>query len=91
MKIKKWLIHKLGGVSKEEIFPPPQYTITYPSVETFRCNFVGNSQIPEEYAIDKLIEKFIPMIKEKMKINISDNGYGTKYYVAEIDIVSKEN
>ena len=33
MKIKNWLIHKLGGISKEELFLPVQYTVYRPKVK----------------------------------------------------------
>lgn len=92
MKIKNWLIHKLGGKTKEEIFPPTQYTVTYPTVEKFGTYFIDSySMIPEEYIIERLANDFIPMIKENMKITKEIGNYGEKRYRAEISIVKEGN
>lgn len=40
MKIKNWLIHKLGGVLKKEIMPPIQYTVYHPKAKTIKIQFI---------------------------------------------------
>ena len=88
MKIKKWLIHKLGGLSKEEILPPTMYTVENLKVEKFGTYFIDKySMVPEEYIIDTLAHNFLPMIKENIKITKEKNDYGEIYYQAEIRIV----
>ena len=91
MKINKWLIHKLGGFAKEDILPPPKYTIENLKAEKFRTYFIDtNTGIPEEYIMDRLVHDFLPMIKDNMKVIKEINDYGEVVYHAEIRVVRNE-
>ena len=88
MKVKDWLIHKLGGVLKEEIMPPIQYTIYRPKVETIKAEFVDRGvSMPQEYIEEKLSRNLMSIIKNYMKIEKNINSLGEKYYIATINIM----
>lgn len=75
MKVKDWLIHKLGGKTKDEIMPPIQYTVYRPKVKTIRAEFVDRGiSVPREYIEDMLARDLLLAIKNYMKIE-EDIGY----------------
>ena len=86
-KIKKWLIYKLGGIAKQEIVPYI-YNIENPKIERLRVYCVDKyNYMPEQIAIEKLVEEFIPLIKEKMLYKKEIKPDGT-YYSAELSILN---
>lgn len=91
MNINKWLIHKLGGYAKEDILPPPTYTIENSKIEKLCVYFVDRyGEIPEKMIIEELAYNFIPEIKSRMKIT-KKYGHNRKIsYRAEILVVNKE-
>lgn len=88
MKVKDWLIHKLGGVSKEEIFSPIKYTVYRPKVETIKAEFVDKGvNVPQDYVEQELAYSLMSVIKSYMKIEKTTNYFGEKVYSAKINIV----
>lgn len=88
MKIKTWLIHKLGGLTKQDIFPAPQYNVINPKIEKFATQIIDKDHIiPENYITDQLIYNLIPLLRDKVKITKENNYCGDIYYRAEINIV----
>lgn len=88
MKIKTWLIHKLGGLNKQDILPPPQYNVINPKVEKFSTQVIDKDHIfPEDYIIDRLIYNLIPLLKDKIKITKEENHHGETCYRAEVNII----
>lgn len=91
MNINKWLIHKLGGYVKEDILPPPTYTIENPKIEKLCVYFVDRyGGTPEKAIIEKLAYNFIPEIKSRMKITKKYGHNREISYRAEILVVNKE-
>ena len=91
MKINKWLIHKLGGFAKEDVLPPPTYTIENPKVEKIWVYaFDRYGEIPEKVILEKLAYDFVPEIKSQMKVTKKYGYNGEISYQAEILIVSKK-
>lgn len=90
MKIKTWLIHKLGGKTKDEIMPLIQYTVYRPKVKTITVQFVDRgTSVPREYIEDMLARDLLLAIKNYMKIE-EDIGYlGERCYIAKFDIVEE--
>lgn len=87
MKIKDWLIHKLGGKTQEEIFPPIQYTVYRPKVKTIRAEFVDRGiNMPKEYVEEMLMHNLILEIKKYTKIK-EENDFGEKHYIAKVNVV----
>lgn len=88
MKINKWLIHKLGGFTKEDILPPPTYTIENLRAEKFWvCAIDRYGKIPDRVILEKLAYDFVPEIKSQMKV-IKKYGHNREIsYRAEIRIV----
>ena len=87
MKINKWLIHKLGGLTKEEVFPPIKYETINPHIEKLRvCCIDKYYHLPEQVAIEKMVEEFLPFIKKKMKYKKEIKPDGI-YYSAELWVV----
>lgn len=91
MSINKWLIHKLGGFVKEDILPPPTYTIENPKVEKLWVYAIDRyGEIPEKVILEKLAYDFVPEIKSQMKV-IKKYGHNREIsYRAEIIIVRDE-
>ena len=90
MKVKDWLIHKLGGVTKEEIFPPVQYTVYNPKVETIKAQFIDNGvNVPKEYVEEMLMRNLISGIKPYVKIEKLMNYFGEYFYEAKINVVEE--
>lgn len=88
MKINKWLIHKLGGFTKEDILPPPTYTIENLKIEKFWVYYVDRyGKIPEKVILEKLAYDFVPEIKSQMKVIKKYGHNGEISYRAEIRIV----
>lgn len=88
MKINKWLIHKLGGLTKEEILPPIKYQLDNYQIEKIKTYCIDKyNHLPEQAAIEKMTQEFLPFIKKKMKYKkeITSNGI---YYSAELWIVN---
>lgn len=91
MKVKNWLIHKLGGKTQEEISPPIQYTAYRPKIETIRAEFVDRGiGVPQDYIEEVLAHNLMLLIKDYMKIKETIIYPGEKLYVAKINIVEME-
>lgn len=89
-KVKDWLIHKLGGKTQEEVFPPIQYTVYRSKVETIRTRFIDNGlNVPKEYVEEMLIRSLASEIKPYVKIEKIANcfGFGECLYEAKINVV----
>ena len=88
MNIKTWIIHKLGGLTKQDILPPPKYNVINPKVEKFATQIIDKDHImPEDYILDQLIYNLIPLLRDKVKITKENNYCGDTCYIAEINIV----
>lgn len=88
MKIKNWMIHKLGGIAKEEVMTPVQYTVYQPEVIPLVAQCVDKgSCMPKEYIEDALAHNLVSIVKEYMKIEKETNYYGDSYYIARINVV----
>lgn len=88
MKVKDWLIHKLGGVLKEEIMPPISYTVYRPKVETIKAEFIDKGVgVPQDYIEQYFAYSLMSIIKSHMKIEKTTNYLGEKVYLAKINIV----
>lgn len=91
MKIKNWLIHKLGGKTKDEIIPPIQYTVYRPKVETIKAQFIDNGvNVPKEYVEEMLMRNLASEIKPYVKIEKMVNYFGEYFYEAKINVVEME-
>lgn len=87
MKINKWLIHKLGGFSKEEIFTPIKYEIINPHIEKLRTCYIDKyNHLPEQVAIEKMTKEILSFIKKKIKYKKEIKPDGI-YYSAELWVV----
>ena len=85
MKIKNWLIHKLGGitVTNQEIISP--------KIEKINAYFIDRcSSLPEDYILDLLVRDLMPEIKSKMKVTKKREHPGEVCYQAELFIVENE-
>lgn len=88
MKVKNWLIHKLGGVAKEEIAPPMQYNVYHLKVETIKAQFADRGEnVPQEYVEEMLMRDLVSAIKPYIKIEKLINYFGEYFYNAEINVV----
>lgn len=88
MKVKDWLIHKLGGKTQEEIFPPIQYTVYRPKVKTIGIQFIDNGvNVSKEYVEEMLMRSLASGIKPYVKIEKIANRFGECLYEAKINIV----
>lgn len=88
MKVKDWPIHKLGGKTQEEIFPPIQYTVYHPKVETLRTQFIDNGvNVPKEYVEEMLMCSLASGIKPYVKVEKMVNCFGECLYEAKINVV----
>ena len=88
MNIKNWIIHKLGGVVKEEVAEPVQYKIYYPEVIPLVAQYIDKySCMPKEYVEEVLAHNLISVIKKYMKIEKETNYYGDSCYIARINII----
>lgn len=88
MKIKNWLIRKLGGLTREDIKSPIQYTIYRPKVKTIKAQFIDRGyEIPQEYVEEKLMHDLILFIKPYVKIEKIMNHFGECLYDAEINVL----
>ena len=91
MKIKNWLIHKLGGKTQEEIFPPIQYTVYHPKVKTIRTQFIDRGiNVPQEYVEEMLMHDLASGIKPYVKIEKIANCFGECLYEAKINVMEME-
>lgn len=96
MKVKDWLIHKLGGVTKLEASfinsPPIQYKVYHPKVEKLKTylnhHYAG---IEEEHIVKELAFQFLPLIEKKMKVEQIIDESGEIWHKAELNIVMEDN
>ena len=87
INIKSWLIHKLGGLTKKEILPPIKCETINPHIEKLRTYCIDKYyHLPEQVAIEKMAEEFLPFIKKKMKYKKEIKPDGV-YYSAELWVV----
>lgn len=91
MKFKSWLIHKLGGITKEECKIPQPNLILEEDKLIGVCaemNILDNEYITEEQVENLLKEKLIKLIKPYMKVE-KNVEFGTTKYSAIIKIPIK--
>ena len=96
MKIKNWLIHKLGGSTQEEILRDSRNYIRYQQTKvlTYKTGIVINkfNPIPEDYIKEELAMKFLDCVRENMVVGCFDSPkldeLNEKEYRAELRIVA---
>lgn len=88
MKIKNWMIHKLGGIAKEEVMAPVEYKVYYPEVIPLVAQCVDKEAcMPKKYVENALAYNLVSIVKKYMKIEKETNYYGDSYYIARINVV----
>lgn len=88
MKIKKWLIHKLGGITRDEIIIPLQFK--YESKNIIICQ--SCIQIPNElsnnieFITAQLALKLVDSVKEHMELIVDKDN---NEYRSVLKLISK--
>lgn len=92
MKIKAWLIHKLGGKTIEDILPPQtKLVVNRTEVLPIIAQYIDvKSCSKKEYIEDILAYQLASEIKNYMKVEKQANYYGDTYYTAKVNIVKVE-
>lgn len=96
MKIKDWLIHKLGGRTIEDMLPPPKFIAKRVEVVPIIVKYEDIESCDEKvYAVEKYIKnilahKLASTIKEYMKIEKETDYHGNALYTAKVSIVKVE-
>ena len=95
MKVKDWLIHKLGGITQKEILRDSRNYICYQQTKvlTYKTGIIINkfNSIPENYIKEELAMKFLDCIRENMVVECFNSPklgeLNEKEYRAELRIV----
>lgn len=97
MKIKTWLIHKLGGRTIEDMLPPqPRLIEKRVEVTPIIVEYEDVESCDEKvYGVEKYIENILThqltsIIKSYMKIEKQTNYHGNTLYTAKVNIVNVE-
>lgn len=76
MKVKDWLIHKLGGITLEDAYRERHYLIQYKqsNVITYKTELIVNTELQslQEQIYDRLAFKMLDIVKENMEIERMD-------------------
>lgn len=76
MKVKDWLIHKLGGITLEDAYRERHNLIQYKqsNVITYKTMLMVNKELQsvQEQIYDRLAFKMLDVIKENMEIECRD-------------------
>lgn len=76
MKVKDWLIHKLGGITLEDAYRERHNLIQYKQsdVVTYKTMLMVNKELQsvQEQIYDRLAFKMLDTIKENMEIECRD-------------------
>lgn len=76
VKIKDWLIHKLGGITLEDVYRERHDLIQYKqsNVITYKTMLMVNKELQsvQEQIYDRLAFKMLDAIKENMEIECRD-------------------
>lgn len=76
MKVKNWLIHKLGGITLEDAYREQHNLVQYKqsNVITYVRNFqfFKNASIEENWLKRQFAQSFLENIKENMEIECVD-------------------
>lgn len=94
MKIKTWLIHKLGGRTIEDMLPPQPRLIekrveVVPIIVEYEDIESCDEKVcdVEKYIENILASKLASAIKEYMKIEKETDYHGNTLYTAKVNIV----
>lgn len=97
MKIKTWLIYKLGGRTIEDMLPPqPRLIEKRVEVMPIIVEYEDIESCDEKvYGVEKYIEnilthKLASAIKKYMKIEKETDYHGNTLYTAKVNIVKVE-
>lgn len=91
MKIKTWLIHKLGGRTIEDMLPPPRLIEKRVEVVPIIVEYVDVDSCDKKvYIEDILAHQLTSIIKSYMKVEKQTNYHGNTCYTAKVNIVKVE-
>lgn len=91
MKIKTWLIHKLGGRTIEDMLPPPRFIEKRVEVVPIIAQYIDvKSCSKKEYIEDILAHQLTSIIKSYMKVEKQTNYHDNICYTAKVNIVKIE-
>lgn len=92
MKIKTWLIHKLGGRTIEDMLPPhPRLIEKRVKVVPIIVEYEDIDSCDKKvYIEDILAHQLTSIIKSYMKIEKQTNYHGNTLYTAKVNIVNVE-
>ena len=92
MKIKTWLIHKLGGRTIEDMLPPqPRLIEKYVEVVPIIVEYEDIESCDKKvYIEDILAHQLTSIIKSYMKVEKQTNYHGNTCYTAKVNIVKVE-
>ena len=93
MKIKKWIIHKLGGVVEEEFFTNVKYTISYPNIQTIQtcARTPKYGYLPDDIIKRNLAYQLCDEIKNLMKFEVSCEDQDDIVYRASLQVVDNNS
>ena len=92
MKIKTWLIHKLGGKTIEDMLPPqPRLIEKRVEVVPIIAEYVDVDSCDKKvYIEDILAHQLTSIIKSYMKVEKQTNYHGNTCYTTKVNIVKVE-
>lgn len=97
-RFRKWLIHKLGGMTKDDI-PPINMHIEKHNVQTLRVSYVVSSEFDypfvdenrDNIAYNVLLDKLRNGLKDYVTFDCSIDRYNTLRYTMELKVVERNS